>query len=158
MENKGLIKCWGCEDLIPDIFMHTHHKTPQGAGGGDQEDNLVNVCPSCHAAVHQTTHLVAQGKNAQARDALTLLSRGDAGWERRLLELVQQEARAWKSGDKRRTRLVTFEMPVDQYEQLKGMAHTMPRSAKTGKPMGVSRLLLGIVTRWMEDRVRTGLW
>lgn len=108
--------------------------------------------------MHQTTHLVARGKNAQARDALTLLTRGDGAWERRMLELVQHEARAWKSGDKARMRLVTFEMPLDQYEKLKGMAHSMPRSPKTKKPMGVSRLLLGIVTAWMENRERNGLW
>ena len=101
---------------------------------------------------------MAQGKTSQARDALTLLSRGDHAWEQKLLELVQQEARAWKSGDRARTRLVTFEMPLEQYEKLKGMAHSMPRSGRTGKPMGVSRLLLGIVTRWMEDKSRNGLW
>ena len=40
-------KCGGCNDLLKKF--ECHHKKPVAAGGTDDPDNLVLLCPPCHA-------------------------------------------------------------------------------------------------------------
>jgi len=39
-------------------LLHEHHKQPKGYGGGNDPDNLVWLCGSCHDLVHRLAHLV----------------------------------------------------------------------------------------------------
>lgn len=43
--------CQSCG--ISDCRLHVHHKVPRSAGGTDHLDNLVTLCPDCHADEHE---------------------------------------------------------------------------------------------------------
>jgi hypothetical protein len=55
--------CFVCGfDFAPVLVMH--HITPVAEGGDNGRDNLVIVCPTCHAMVHQlmrTYRVIADG-------------------------------------------------------------------------------------------------
>jgi 5-methylcytosine-specific restriction endonuclease McrA len=45
--------CEGCNVLMPDPdMMHVHHVTPVSRGGSNAPDNVVLLCPNCHAVAH----------------------------------------------------------------------------------------------------------
>lgn len=44
--------------------MHLHHINPRSRGGTDDSDNLVSLCPNCHAKHHSAMYLV---ENSQSR-------------------------------------------------------------------------------------------
>lgn len=44
--------CQECGDEDP--WLHVHHKIPRTEGGTDHIDNLVSLCPDCHADRHDT--------------------------------------------------------------------------------------------------------
>lgn len=44
--------CQGCGDGDP--WLHVHHEIPRSEGGTDHLDNLVSLCPDCHADRHDT--------------------------------------------------------------------------------------------------------
>lgn len=35
------------------ILLHRHHITPRQNGGCNNDDNMICLCPNCHAAVHK---------------------------------------------------------------------------------------------------------
>ena len=44
-------KCRGCETTG---HLHVHHLIPRHLGGPDEPENLISLCPACHAAHHPT--------------------------------------------------------------------------------------------------------
>lgn len=55
----ALDECELCRERVPprveaDRFFHQHHVVPRFAGGSDRPENLIRVCPNCHAKVHGT--------------------------------------------------------------------------------------------------------
>ena len=58
-------KCgWG---LVPEV-LEIHHKLPRQFGGTDSPDNLIVLCPNCHAITHLV--LRKQGKARTIRGEL----------------------------------------------------------------------------------------
>lgn len=44
---------YGCQDCgVRETRLHVHHIVPRGDGGTDHLDNLVSLCPDCHADRH----------------------------------------------------------------------------------------------------------
>lgn len=43
-------QCQSCG--LKDELVHVHHKTPRSKGGTNRLDNLVTLCPQCHADRH----------------------------------------------------------------------------------------------------------
>lgn len=43
--------CW-TDVLGAGLEFHCHHKLRRAQGGGDELDNLLVVCPACHAYIH----------------------------------------------------------------------------------------------------------
>jgi 5-methylcytosine-specific restriction endonuclease McrA len=43
-------RCQRCG--VGDIRLHVHHKKPRAEGGSDDLENLIVVCPECHAEAH----------------------------------------------------------------------------------------------------------
>jgi hypothetical protein len=44
--------CGCCSIKYPTLHRHVHHKKPRALGGKDTEDNLIEICPSCHDTIH----------------------------------------------------------------------------------------------------------
>jgi hypothetical protein len=85
---------------IDTRLLHEHHKHPKGYGGGDERDNLVWLCGSCHDLVHRLAHYFKSGKTglvsdlAQEYQAAQNLS---PAARHRLLELAQLVAKSMDS-------------------------------------------------------------
>ena len=46
---------YSCEDCgANDCRLHVHHKIPRSQGGSDHLENLISLCPDCHADRHNT--------------------------------------------------------------------------------------------------------
>jgi len=46
-------ECQDCGKMSdPLSILHVHHKTPRSEGGSDDLENLVTLCPDCHAQRH----------------------------------------------------------------------------------------------------------
>jgi len=58
----SVFNCGCCGVLFPDMYKHTHHKIPQGVGGPDTPDNLIDLCPGCHDALHNIAHKMLSNK------------------------------------------------------------------------------------------------
>jgi 5-methylcytosine-specific restriction endonuclease McrA len=44
---------WRCQDCGVMSNLEIHHKQFRSHGGRDCEENLITLCPACHAAVHR---------------------------------------------------------------------------------------------------------
>lgn len=47
--------CQDCEKYFLPFALHIHHVKEQWAGGTDDEDNLITLCPKCHLKRHEKT-------------------------------------------------------------------------------------------------------
>lgn len=150
---KGIGTCWGCGNQLPGPLLHEHHRTPRAAGGGDEQSNKVLICPLCHTAVHAITKVFVKGRTGEVRDLINQLTKGDRGFGRRIMELVQVEARAWQTGERSDYQRVTFNLQRSVYEVLKGLANSKI-NPQTRRPMGVGRLIETILTKWVEAQCR----
>lgn len=52
MVGKDVQGCFICGEEVPH-GIHSHHVVPQEYGGSDEEQNLVDLCASCHSAIHK---------------------------------------------------------------------------------------------------------
>lgn len=64
------ITCQSCG--IGDCRLHVHHKVPRSAGGSDELDNLVTLCPDCHAEEHDQNSCLLCGGLDDVRPATWL--------------------------------------------------------------------------------------
>lgn len=48
---KGMLceRCSRESNHGESFYLHRHHKIPRRRGGSDEDDNLLYLCPSCHA-------------------------------------------------------------------------------------------------------------
>jgi len=93
--------------------------------------------------------LVLKGRQGTALDIIGQVVQTDLSWRDRMLSLVQDEATAWRSGNKPRTQVVSFSLPRDTYLQLKQLAVALPPNPRTRRKVGVSGLLRSIVNDWL---------
>ncbi len=150
---EGIGTCWVCADTLPRPFLNEHHRKPRSAGGGEEEINKVFICPTCHTACHAITKVFLKGKTGQVRDMLGLLIHDDKAAAERMMELVQAEAAAWRSGDRSEFQRVTFNLQRSVYDALKGIA-SATRNPNSKRPMGVGMLMETILTKWVESYMR----
>ncbi len=82
---------------IDTRLLHEHHKHPKGYGGGNERDNLVWLCGSCHDLVHRLAHYIKSNKKGLVSDLSqqyqTAQNLSPAG-RQRLLELAQLVAKS----------------------------------------------------------------
>lgn len=78
--------CFGCGSRHRLTW---HHVLPRALGGGDQPDNLVAVCQTCHAAVHYPGSLRARDRNPRL---LKRLKRPGVARLRALIDLARARA------------------------------------------------------------------
>lgn len=50
------------------VKIERHHIKSKGSGGGDEEDNLIDLCPSCHNKAQQYKIAPGQLKEAKRKD------------------------------------------------------------------------------------------
>jgi hypothetical protein len=67
--------CGCCKEHFPSIHRHVHHKIPRATGGPDTPDNLIELCPGCHDALHSIAYKLLSPKVSQTQilDQLRLL-------------------------------------------------------------------------------------
>lgn len=52
VETYDSVRSYECEVCGTLCDCGPHHITPRGAGGSDVEENLIQLCPSCHTKAH----------------------------------------------------------------------------------------------------------
>lgn len=84
--------CGCCEEIYPVLHKHTHHKTPKALGGKDTPDNLIDLCPGCHDALHNLAYKLMTHQYGQAKviDSLTLIYKDNAKAKQTCLDLATQ--------------------------------------------------------------------
>lgn len=87
--NRAFV-CGCCEELFPVLHKHTHHKTPKALGGKDTADNLIDLCPACHDALHNIAYKLMIHRHGQAKviDSLTLIYKDNAKAKENCLALA----------------------------------------------------------------------
>jgi len=84
--------CGCCENPFPTLYKHSHHKTPRALGGRDTPDNLIDLCPGCHDALHNVAHKLMVHRHGQARviDSLSMIFKDNVAAKQRCLDLAVQ--------------------------------------------------------------------
>lgn len=84
--------CGCCEQIFPSIHKHTHHKTPRALGGQDTPDNLIDLCPGCHDALHNVAYKLMTRRHGQAKviESLSLIYKDNTLAKQRCLDLAVQ--------------------------------------------------------------------
>lgn len=82
--------CYVCQTLFPVMHRHVHHKVPRASGGPDTPENLVELCPGCHDALHSVAYKLLSGKASAQRvtDEVAMIYKNDAA-SKRCFELAQ---------------------------------------------------------------------
>lgn len=95
-----LFACGCCKGKFPSLYKHTHHKTPRALGGKDTPDNLIDICPGCHDAIHGTAWKLANKKMADSKaiDAVHLIYKENEGAIKMCLELAYKVRNAMLVG------------------------------------------------------------
>lgn len=72
---SGIFNCGCCGELFPEVHRNIHHKIPDAAEGPDSKDNLIELCPGCHDALHNLAYKLMSrtASNAQAYDQLNII-------------------------------------------------------------------------------------
>ena len=66
--------CGCCKEPFPSLYKHVHHKTPKALGGKDTPDNLIELCPGCHDALHNIAWRMLQPhQQSKIMDSLHLI-------------------------------------------------------------------------------------
>lgn len=84
--------CGCCSEIYPVLHKHTHHKNPKALGGKDTPDNLIDLCPGCHDALHNIAYKLVTNQHGQAKviDSLTLIYKDNAKAKQVCLDLATQ--------------------------------------------------------------------
>ena len=95
--------CGCCSEIYPVLHKHTHHKTPRALGGKDTLDNLIDLCPGCHDALHNVAYKLVSKQHGQAKviDSLTLIYKDNARAKEVCLDLATQVRNAMIVGKER---------------------------------------------------------
>jgi len=82
--------CGCCSNKFPTIHKNAHHKTPRALGGKDTKDNLIELCPSCHDALHAIAYKMLSKKTSQTQivDSLALIFSGNVNAQNICMDLA----------------------------------------------------------------------
>lgn len=91
MPALGSFHCWCCREIFPSLHRHVHHKVPRSVGGPDTPENLVELCPGCHDALHNVAYKLLSPKisQAQIQDQLLLLYKDNSQAQKTCFELAK---------------------------------------------------------------------
>jgi len=67
--------CGCCSKKLPTLHRHIHHKIPRSLGGKDTQDNLIEICPDCHDALHAIAYRLMDNKTSRTQiiDSIVLI-------------------------------------------------------------------------------------
>lgn len=67
--------CGCCANKLPTIHRNIHHKLPKALGGKDTQDNLIDLCPNCHDALHAIAHRLRDNRTSRSQilDSIALI-------------------------------------------------------------------------------------
>ena len=79
---------------VPVEVLEIHHKHPQAYGGGDETENKVPLCTSCHTVVHKAALKLYAGRAGQGKDLVDRFLPSQPARQERMWKMVQTIARA----------------------------------------------------------------
>lgn len=109
-ERDGRRRCFACQNHFPPI-LNNHHIKPVGKGGESWIENLVRLCPNCHALVHWI--------NKRIRDSVT--QRID-----RLKQFGIPQAQSFRIA-----MISTEEVYIDDLGSIRPRSHLLPQETLT---------------------------
>lgn len=150
--------CYVCTVEIPTAFRNEHHKIPRSTGGLDDTSNLVDLCVSCHDALHILGVMsLSQRRGGEVKDTAKALLQNNSAVAR-MLELVSivRDHHILKRDGKIKLPpgsevLVTSEIPVLYKEALSILAQTMT-NPDTGRRYSMSSLVRTMVMQSLERK------
>jgi len=85
-----LFSCGCCENSFPELHKHTHHKKPKALGGKDTADNLIELCPGCHDALHNIAWKLTNKNHSHSQviDTIHLIYKDNNVAKQRCLDLA----------------------------------------------------------------------
>jgi len=83
--------CGVCRNIYPTIHRNIHHIKPRSVGGPDTLDNLIDLCPSCHDALHSIAHKLLNKKYSESTviDSIGLIYKEDLDARRMCYKLAK---------------------------------------------------------------------
>lgn len=86
---ESLFRCACCVNSFPAFYRHEHHRIPQSAGGPDTPENLLELCPGCHDALHKVAYkLLGKANVAMVKDTLGFIFKDNLKAQQTCLELA----------------------------------------------------------------------
>jgi HNH endonuclease len=158
MTARGFIKCYVCAQMVPDELSHDHHKIPRLAAGGDEPENRLKLCSSCHNNTHRIAELIKSGKAGIAND-ISRAAYPDLQVRERLFELVRlvAEAMILKADGKVLVEetVLSITLPMKTYTQIRLIAneHINP---VTGRSMGVDPYVRNLIAGHVKQILKEG--
>jgi hypothetical protein len=152
--------CFVHKSVAVDVrLLHEHHKQPKGFGGGEEGENKVWLCGSCHGVLHNLAHFINSGKQGLANDLAmqyqTMQNLSPAG-RVRLLDLASTASQAMLDFDPdlddesdEDTVIVQLRLTRKLHGRLKEQASNYI-NPKSGRQMG----LYNYITRVLENHIR----
>lgn len=160
-----IASCYVHKSAPVDVrLLHEHHKQPKGYGGGEEGENKVWLCGSCHTVLHNLAHYISSGKQGLASDLAmqyqTMQNLSPAG-RIRLLELANFVAQAMKAyvpdldeESEEDTVIMQLHVPRRLHKMLKAEASKYIHP-KSGRQMGLYAYTLMVLQNHVRVAVTT---
>lgn len=131
--------------------MHEHHRNPRAFGGGNETENLVWLCTSCHTLLHRLAPMFMSGKAGLVNDYIEQYLPDDPQARVLFKDLIQDVVKASIAfGDKELDKddLVTMQIKIPRtlHSLLKTIA--MDFTHKSGRPMGLYSLCVAALKKF----------
>ena len=116
------VRCFIHNELFTKASCNLHHEAPQAAGGGDEVENLVWLCASCHTLAHRVAQLFETRKAGEAKhlcEAAFPAPAHRARLEQVVKEMLEAHAKAKSEGIVREITTVEIKLPAEVHSRLK---------------------------------------
>ncbi len=154
-------RCDLCGQMFPRALIHEHHVIKRASGGNDLKENIVCLDASCHNAVHQVeTAFRNQNRRGTVGDLVAALFPQSMEAQRRCLELAACAAMVVESSNVADYNMydndtLVYLTPPRVTPKVRSLVKRVVkemRSAKTGKRLGVSDYIKGLVEADLKKR------
>lgn len=155
-------KCDLCGNTFPKALINEHHMIKQANGGKDTHENIIRLDVNCHSAVHQTEAALKNKKRrGSVGDLVSALFPQNVVAQKRCMELAVTAALEGET-DNSHLDYTAFDSdelvhltPTRVPPRIKVLVMRLVkelRNPKTGKRLGVSSYLSGLVEADLRRR------
>lgn len=146
--SNARVRCFVHGTMIPRAAAHEHHEAPRAAGGGDELENLIWLCATCHQLAHRCCQLLQQAKSGEASDIATQtygIPEARKRFGQVVREMIEAHGHAELAGLGKENAEVMLELDHELYAYLKGLAADY-RDPK-GHKIGVAKYIEGVLRK-----------